>query len=305
MMRICIGLPVWGRSTQKPGIDAMVGVCTEEGADGIWVGDHVALGAFERSPYPYSGGEFFLQDDDPWYEAFVTLGYIAARSGDLELGTGVALPTLRPPALLAKQVATLTHLGTGGFVLGVGAGWLRTEFEASGVPFEGRGRRLEHCMDVVREYWTGSPQPGIYGDYVVPDGVASHPVPRSPVPILVGGNSDIALARAARIGDGWLGALHRWEPDTSDLASQVAGFRSAWATHRGDSIAPDVGIVQAVPESLTRSPDFKDRVVKKLMDFHRLGLSRVILNIGWENLDHARKVLRTVQGARDDVSNPT
>jgi alkanesulfonate monooxygenase SsuD/methylene tetrahydromethanopterin reductase-like flavin-dependent oxidoreductase (luciferase family) len=109
-----------------------------------------------------------------------------------------------PPALLAQTVTTLDHLSRCRIVLGVGVGWERVQLEATGVPFDGRGARLEELIDAARRLWRGEREAFEGRFYRVPE-VRVAPGPRAGgPPILVGGASDVALRRAARLGDGFI-----------------------------------------------------------------------------------------------------
>jgi probable F420-dependent oxidoreductase len=104
---------------------------------------------------------------------------------------------------VAKQAATLDRLSGGRLLLGVGAGWLREEFDALGTAFAGRGRRLDEAIDVMRSAWADRVVTSAGPAY--PHGpVAVEPKPeRGSIPIVVGGNSDAAVKRAGRLGDGY------------------------------------------------------------------------------------------------------
>jgi alkanesulfonate monooxygenase SsuD/methylene tetrahydromethanopterin reductase-like flavin-dependent oxidoreductase (luciferase family) len=274
----------------------MIDLCRRTQVDGIWVGDHVVLGGKAEPHYPYKpGGKFFLQSTDDWYEAFVCLGYIAALAGDLELGTGVALPLLRPPALLAKQVATLSRLAQGDVLFGVGLGWLQSEYEAVGVPWAKRGERLDACVQVIREYWKGSPEPGQYGPYEIPEALGSNPIPRQEIPILFGGNSEPALKRAARRGDGWLGAVSEWTNDSVEFEMYVDNFLSEWNELHELTERPILGTVQAVPSWISKSADFENKLSDKLGAYREKGLSRVVFNVSWNDLVRTEEIIGTIR----------
>jgi alkanesulfonate monooxygenase SsuD/methylene tetrahydromethanopterin reductase-like flavin-dependent oxidoreductase (luciferase family) len=299
-MKVMIGLPIWGDAPEEVGIDKLVADCREAGMDGIMVGDHVAFSSTDDSKYPYrESGDFFLAPDDNWYEAFVALGYIAAHAGPMEIGLGVCLPVLRPPALVAKQAATLAQLAQGGLTLGVGAGWMRGEFDAVGVPWKRRGRRLEDSVAVIREYWKGTPVPGTYGDYEIPEGTTSFPVPPAPVPILVGGSSSIALDRAARIGDGWFGACERWEGGDQVVAPHLAEFKVNWERHRPGEGDPLIAVVQPVQSAATRADDFGEQMTDRLVALRGMGVSKVLLNLSWRRPERVPGVLEAIRTAAD------
>ncbi|MFI5587787.1 TIGR03619 family F420-dependent LLM class oxidoreductase [Amycolatopsis sp. NPDC051758] len=131
------------------------------------------------------------------YEPLVTLAHIAARTDRIRLGTSVLVVPLREPYALAKQVATLDRLSGRRLDLGVGAGWNEPEFAEVGADFRTRGRRTDEILDLLAELFRTGRGPG--GGYF-------EPRPAGPVPIIVGGNSDAGLRRAARIGAGWMSA---------------------------------------------------------------------------------------------------
>jgi probable F420-dependent oxidoreductase len=141
----------------------------------------------------------------PVLDAFTTLGAIAARTSRIRLGTGVLLLPLRPPALIAKAIATLDVLSSGRALFGVGVGGeFPKEFEACGVPLAERGRRADEALEAILALWTTAPA-SFKGERYTFDGVVMEPRPlQTPhPPIWVGGRSDAALRRAARFGNAW------------------------------------------------------------------------------------------------------
>jgi probable F420-dependent oxidoreductase len=142
----------------------------------------------------------------PVLDPFTTLGAMAARTSRIRLGTGVLLLPLRPPALVAKAIATLDVLSGGRAVLGAGIGGeFPVEFQACGVPTAERGARTDEALEAILRLWSGAPA-SFAGRFHHFDGVVMEPAPvqRPHPPIWVGGRSDAALRRAARLGDGWL-----------------------------------------------------------------------------------------------------
>lgn len=138
------------------------------------------------------------------YEPLATIGYLAARTERLRLGTSVLIAPLRDPFLLAKQVATLQELSGGRVILGVGVGWSVPEFEALGADYRRRGAVTDDALELLRHLFSGGSAPYDGRRFSYERGVFA-PVPQTPVPILVGGNSDAAIRRAARYGDIWQG----------------------------------------------------------------------------------------------------
>jgi probable F420-dependent oxidoreductase len=157
------------------------------GYDSIWTGDHIAF-------------------HTPTLESLTTLSHLAALTRRVRLGTGIYLLALRHPTIAAKAVATLDVLSGGRFVFGVGVGGeFPKEFEACGVPHGERGRRVDEGIEVCRRLWTKSPA-SFEGRFVRFADVSLEPKPVQPggPPIWIGGRSDHALRRAARVGDGWV-----------------------------------------------------------------------------------------------------
>ncbi len=157
------------------------------GFDGIWTGDHVS---------------FYL----PMYESLTLLASYASVTTRLRLGTAVYLLALRHPTIVAKITSTLDALSGGRLILGVGVGGENPkEFEASGVPHRERGARVDEGIEVVRALWRDTPAT-FKGRFTSFEGVSLDPKPAQPggPPIWVGGRSDAALERAARLGEGWV-----------------------------------------------------------------------------------------------------
>jgi probable F420-dependent oxidoreductase len=137
-------------------------------------------------------------------EPLVLLGYIAGRTRSLRLGVSVIVVPMRNPFVIAKQAATLDQLSAGRFIMGVGVGWSEGEFRNVGADFHTRGARTDEAVRLFRHLWSGSQEPFEGRFYGYEDGLFG-PLPpqRDKLPILVGGNSDAALRRAARLGDIW------------------------------------------------------------------------------------------------------
>ncbi|TCO49953.1 luciferase-like monooxygenase [Kribbella antiqua] len=128
------------------------------------------------------------------YEPLVTIGFLAARTTRIRLGTSVLVLPMRSPFAVAKQAATLHRLSGERVILGVGAGWDATEFAAVGASFEERGRRTDEGLDIIRGLFAGEDRGGVF-----------EPKLRAPLPIMIGGTTTPALRRAARFGDEWQG----------------------------------------------------------------------------------------------------
>jgi probable F420-dependent oxidoreductase len=172
----------------------------------LWMGEHVVLFDRHDSRYPYSeSGEFTVGGEVEWLDPFVALAVAGAVTRTIRLATGICLVPEHNPLILAKQVASLDRLSGGRFALGVGVGWMAEEFAALGVPFARRAARTREYVAVMRRLWRDDVV-SFAGEFVRFDGVRSAPKPgRSAVPVILGGESRPALARAAEYGDGWYG----------------------------------------------------------------------------------------------------
>jgi probable F420-dependent oxidoreductase len=161
--------------------------------------DHV-LGANPDRPGGWQGPYTFRNS---FHEPFVLFAYLAGITRQLELVTGILILPQRQTALVAKQAAAVDVLSGGRLRLGVGVGWNAVEYEALGLDFRSRGRRMEEQIDLLRQLWT---QPLVTFDGRfdrVPDaGINPLPVQR-PIPIWMGGSADPVLRRIARTADGW------------------------------------------------------------------------------------------------------
>ena len=161
----------------------------ELGYDSVWTTEHIIVGPEGVDPY----GRV--------YDPLVTLGWIAGWTERIGLGTSIVLVPLHNPMHLAKQAATLAELRSGGVMLGVGMGWHTDEFEFMGVEFEGRGRRGDEALRVIRALWSG--ERDFEGEHWSFHDATSEPLPSPPPEIWVGGSSAAAIRRARKLGDAW------------------------------------------------------------------------------------------------------
>lgn len=207
-MRIGAKVPTSGPLPAELGIGAMAASLELAGFDGLWVSDHVVMPERISSPYPFAPDRKATWPTDvPWYDAVVAMAMMAATTSRAHLNVAVLVLPLRHPVELAKQVASIDVLSGGRVGLGVGAGWLREEFDLVGQEFGHRGARMDEQIGVLRALWTG--QTAFRGRFYDFDTVSMLPAPPAPVPILVGGESPSALRRAAQLGDGFVSVAHR------------------------------------------------------------------------------------------------
>ena len=205
-MQFGFGAPVSG-SLARPENLARIAVEGEAiGYDYTTISDHVVIPRDIEARYPYSDtGEFPGRSRGDRHEQLTAVAFIAGKTARLRLVTSVTVVPHRPAVLLAKMLATIDVLSNGRLTFGIGAGWMREEFEALGVPpFAERGHVTDEYLMACRELWTKD-DPRFEGKYVKFANVLFEPKPvqRPHPPIWVGGESGPALRRTARLGDGW------------------------------------------------------------------------------------------------------
>jgi probable F420-dependent oxidoreductase len=196
------------------------------GFESVWISEHLVLPAsFDQSRYP--DGKLPIQPSTPVFDAMVVGAQLAASTTTIRLGTYVYQLALRHPFIAARAAASLDVVSGGRLELGVGAGWLREEWEAAGVPFEGRGRRLSEAIEVCGRLWTAGAVEH-HGEFFDFPAVAFEPKPvQQPLPVHVGGESDAALRRAVALGTGWIGMHHTPESVRPVLTRLDGHVRSA------------------------------------------------------------------------------
>ena len=198
----------------------------ELGYESIWLGEHLLFPSKIESKYPYNPEAGAPLPSTPLFDPFVTFSFLAARTRQIRLGTGIFILPLRHPVHVARHLATLDVLSEGRTILGIGAGWLKEEFDAVGMPWEKRGSRMEECVDIMRQLWL-EPLASYEGQFYRFEETGFEPKPaQGRVPILVGGEAPVALKRAARIGDGWYGMMHTPE-SASTRVRELAALRES------------------------------------------------------------------------------
>jgi probable F420-dependent oxidoreductase len=276
-------LPTSGPLPLERGVGALARELEDAGFHSIWVADHIVLPEAPEANYPFAAdGRPTWRMDVPYLDAIVALAAIADATERVAIGTAVLVLPLRNPVELAKQAASIDVISRGRLRLGVGAGWLRQEFAALDTPFERRGARLEEWIALARSCWTGRPSEHRSERYQLPGGMLCLPQPvHGRIPILVGGHSRAALARAGRIGDGWLGqqSLPALDPET--LRDEVAAVCEA-ASEAGRP-ADTLRFVLRIVDSAGR-PDAVRDALPELQD---VGFDEVIVNVDWHAGDVA------------------
>jgi probable F420-dependent oxidoreductase len=177
-----------------------IGLATEElGYDHLLVFDHVVGAPRDRQP-PLKGP---YTDKDPFHDPFVMMGYLAAITKRIEFATGVLILPQRQTVLVAQQCADVDLLSGERLRLGVGVGWNYVEYDALGQDFQTRGRRLDEQIPFLRRLWTED-LVSFEGEFDRIDRGCINPRPKRQIPIWLGGFSEAAFRRGAKLGDGFI-----------------------------------------------------------------------------------------------------
>ena len=212
-MRFGIHLPHAGERATPALIRRFAIEAEASGLDDIWVSEHIIL---PRTQFPRPL---------PFYEPVLTLTWVAAVTERVKLGTSVLVLPMRHPVPLAKELATLQNLSGGRLILGAGVGWLAPEFAALGAPFHERGRRMDEGLALMRALWTQDPV--TFATRHIPAEITDMtmtPLPVTPIPIWIGGNSEAALRRTIRLADGWHGSRETPE-ETAAIVQRLRAER--------------------------------------------------------------------------------
>lgn len=264
-MDVGLFVPI-GNGNATPELMRRLGTEAEgRGFESIWLAEHVVLFDEYQSSYPYAAdGRMPGGADLGMIEPLTGLTYLAAVTDRIRLGTAVCLVPQRNPVYTAKQVTDLDSLSNGRVELGVGIGWLREEFEALGVPFEQRGTRTDEHLAVMKSLWTDEVSE-YHGELVdlPPSRMYPKPVQQPHPRIHIGGESDGALRRVARHGQGWF-SFNRLPEELAAPLDRLDGFLATEGRTR-DEI------------TLTVSPYFKPITPEDVGGYAEMGVDRLVV----------------------------
>ena len=247
------------------------------GFDYIASYEHV-LGAAGR---PDLAGPYTIAD--PFHEVMVMYGYMAAVTTRIELVTEVLVLPQRQTALAAKQAAEVDILSGGRLRVGVGVGWNWVEYEALGMDFAARGRRLEEQIALMRELWA-APEVRYRGSFHSVPGAGLNPRPARRIPIWIGATADVGLRRAARLADGWQSEIGLG-PDLEASIGKLREYLREQGRERDPfGIAGEVGC----------SGDGVDRAIEHVAAWSALGATHVAITTMGHGLTGAAQHLEVL-----------
>ena len=194
----------------------------EAGYTSFSIPDSICYPEKSESKYPYTpdGSREFL-DGRPFIDPFILAATLGAVTKTLRFTTFVVKLAIRQPVLVAKQAMSIAVMTKNRFGFGVGLSPWPEDFRICEQPWEARGKRMDEMIEILRGLETGE-YFGFEGDHFQLERIKMSPAPSARVPILVGGHADIALRRAARVGDGWMHA----GGDGAELARMIERLQS-------------------------------------------------------------------------------
>ena len=305
-MKLGICLPHYGRPIEPSRLAQLAARAEEVGLDSVWVTDHVVVP--RDVPLIYR---------DDMLDPLAVLPWLAGVTERIALGTSVIVLPYRSPLPVAKLLASVDVLSGGRLIVGVAVGWLEGEFAALGVPFRERGRRSDEAIELFRAVWTQDYPEIKTANHDLSGRVKVSPMPlqKPRPPILVGGASDAALRRVARLGDGWHAS--GMPPSTFRASALAVGNLWKEAKREGDphlSLRIPIlidGVHQAAVDTallgtrhVLRGP--LQSIVRELRQYQTAGCEHVALEVSYstypailETIDIIAEEIRPLLDQRD------
>lgn len=266
------------------------------GYDAVYIGDHILVPKEVSAPYPYSpDGSWGGVATGEVKEQLTTLAFLAGATSRLRLVASVMIVPYRPPLLAAKVVTTIDVLSKGRLTLGVGAGWMREEFDALRIqPFEKRGDVTDDYIKAFKAMW-GESNPTYHGEYCDISGIQFLPKPvQTPhPPIWVGGESPRAIRRAATFGDAWypFGSNPAFPLDTPKrLRTSIERLRVQMDKQNRDPATTDVAYRPAHYNYTSKghSAPFvgnAEQIVEDIAEFNALGVNHLVIGFNENSVE--------------------
>lgn len=274
-MLFSVSLPTVGAVASPEAITQVAQAADEYGFHAVTVPDHVLIPEHVDRRYPLTpDGVWRIQKDQAYFESLTSLAFAAAKTSRVQLTVNVLVLATRNPIVTAKVLATVDQLSHGRVTCGIGVGWLHSEFEALGLKdrFAKRGGITDEFIKVMRACWAPglSSYEGKYWRLPLAH-VNPKPVNAEGIPIFIGGLSDAALRRAARLGNGWSGG--GMNPSTAAKYHEKLREECAEAGRPRSDVALQVGAGPGLPvspkEAVARIRDYEAAGVDQMMvGFH-------------------------------------
>jgi probable F420-dependent oxidoreductase len=229
------------------------------GFESLWTGEHIVLPEPQVPPSP-------VPADTPFIDSAIALGFVAAHTRRVRLGTGIIILPQRNPVVLAKELASVDVLSNGRLIFGIGIGYLQPEFGAIGAPFDHKGARTEEFLGAMRALWSME-KPEYDGRFVSFKGINAMPRPvQKPHPeVVFGGHSKDAFSRAARLAKGWFG----FALDLDGTAKCVEGLKSACSAANRRFEDFEISVTPRARVDLDAARRYAELGVSRLILLHR------------------------------------
>ena len=289
-MEFTVMLSTFGDHASPEAFRRLARTAEDVGFDAVWAGDHIVFPEEVPDEYPFSRDgsppPSFHVDSDA-YTVFEILPHLAGITDSVDLGVNTSIVPYRNPLLLTKEAFTLEALSDGRFDLGVAPGWLRTEFESLGIPFEERGTRTDEFLEIFERARTEG-KFSFDGPHHSFDTTGFYPTPEEGRPkIWVGGVSGASFRRVGQYGDAWTTVWDR--PD--DIERRKARIMNAWRDFDREG-EPEIALMRAVhcgtdTDLDTSRPLIGDpsSVVEDLEEYADAGLTRLTMDFFTTDID--------------------
>jgi probable F420-dependent oxidoreductase len=279
-MKLGVCLPHYGRPIEVPRVLDVARHAEARGLDSLWVTDHVIVP---------TGANLIYREE--MLDPLAVLPWLAGVTSRIALGTSVVILPYRSPIPVAKLLASVDVLSGGRLLVGAAIGWLEGEFEALGVPFKERVSRSEEALELFGTLWTQAHPRLETRRYRLRDVTFSpRPLQWPRPPLYVGGNSEAALRRVARFGDGW----HATATDVEAFGQGAETVRQFWKEAGRDG-APALSLRipilidgihrPAVDMALIRGRHViggsVEKIVEQLRGYQALGCGHLALEVSY------------------------
>lgn len=289
-MKLGITIPNnWGLQNPQDVLD-IAPKAEEQGFHSVWVNHHVFNAGYINERLGHK----------PYYDALTTLNFAAAMTKTVRLGTTILVLPYLNPMVLAKELATLDVYSGGRLIVGVGVGALKPESDALGSDFSTRGRYADESLAIMKELWTQA-EPSFNGRFYQFSGAPFSPKPlqKPHPPLWIGGTSDAALRRVARLGDGW----HPNRMSADKMRESLAKLQ-VQLDEQGRSMDEITLSVRAEMRVLTERSSNADeplvgapqQIADAIKGFQDLGVKEVVMQIGSHDAAHINKVMDDFAG---------
>lgn len=282
-MKIGAFLPISGRAAGPDTLSEAASAMESWGFDSIWAADRLIIPWTIETPYPYAeGDEFIVPPDRPFLETLTVLSYLSGQTTSIELGVSVLVLPYRHPLYWGKVVTTIDRLSKGRFILGVGVGWMKEEFEALGADYQRRGAVTDEQLQLWQRLLTDE-HASFDGSFYRFDDIAFEPKSDGRrIPLWIGGEGGAARRRAAQFGDAWF--PYHVEITADQLATDHADLRRR-AEDTGRS-ADEVALCVCRPVEVTEHPvdqlpgklaGTPDQLLDAIRDYEKIGVETLAL----------------------------